>query len=286
MIFGGSSVYNLKLNTMQSYLESSGMKNTELINLGGNSYGTTRIHLLIKEMITYLPDLVILYTGHNEFEEKFVNDKIKKWNNSSELMKSLLDYSATFRALKFLGETLVSSIGKMLVEENNKGKRSRLPITKQVKWGVHFNKDAIYLNYRLNLKMILNILNSKNIPVILNTVAYNREKPPYAPLDKKAFGHCMTKASKKEIYLCQEQSLDKDREPHRATENSNNILKAIAKEHNVIFNDIDRQVKQDILNSKKSFGDYFDDHCHLNPEANIKFLEKLWASQILQTYKL
>lgn len=41
----------------------------EVINLGGNSYGSGRILALMRAMVKYQPDLFIVATGHNEFVE-------------------------------------------------------------------------------------------------------------------------------------------------------------------------------------------------------------------------
>ncbi len=48
----------------------------EVINAGGVSYASYRIALLIEELIQYEPDLVVVYTGHNEFLERRTYSKI------------------------------------------------------------------------------------------------------------------------------------------------------------------------------------------------------------------
>ncbi len=42
----------------------------EVINASGMSYGSFRLRALVTEILDYEPDLIILYSGHNEFIEK------------------------------------------------------------------------------------------------------------------------------------------------------------------------------------------------------------------------
>ncbi|HUU28299.1 MAG TPA: tetratricopeptide repeat protein [archaeon] len=41
----------------------------EVINAGGISYASYRVVLVLREILTYQPDLIIIYSGHNEFLE-------------------------------------------------------------------------------------------------------------------------------------------------------------------------------------------------------------------------
>ncbi len=41
----------------------------EVINAGGISYASYRVHVVLEELLSYSPDLFIIYTGHNEFLE-------------------------------------------------------------------------------------------------------------------------------------------------------------------------------------------------------------------------
>jgi tetratricopeptide (TPR) repeat protein len=42
----------------------------EVINAGGISYASYRVNVVLEEVARYQPDLIILYTGHNEFLER------------------------------------------------------------------------------------------------------------------------------------------------------------------------------------------------------------------------
>lgn len=74
-ILGGSSVNRLgRVELLRSKLQREFLpdKKIRIINIGGNSYGTNRLLLQMQEIVEYAPDLAILYSGHNEFEEEFI----------------------------------------------------------------------------------------------------------------------------------------------------------------------------------------------------------------------
>jgi len=54
----------------------------EMINCGGISYASYRVAAILDEVLTYSPDLILLYTGHNEFLEARTYDRqrsIPRW---------------------------------------------------------------------------------------------------------------------------------------------------------------------------------------------------------------
>ena len=50
----------------------------EVINCGGISYASYRLVPILREVLGYDPDLVVLYTGHNEFLEERTYGHIKR----------------------------------------------------------------------------------------------------------------------------------------------------------------------------------------------------------------
>ncbi|MDO8544527.1 MAG: hypothetical protein Q7S40_29145 [Opitutaceae bacterium] len=75
--FGGSTVYGhpyLGDTAFPKWLElelagSDPARSWQVINCGGISYASYRIAAVMKEVLRYQPDLIILATGHNEFLE-------------------------------------------------------------------------------------------------------------------------------------------------------------------------------------------------------------------------
>jgi tetratricopeptide (TPR) repeat protein len=84
--FGGSSTYGRPYRCDTAFprwieliLNSSGCDlDFEVINMGGISYASYRVVNLVREVLEsdYHPDLLIVYSGHNEFLEKWTRDRL------------------------------------------------------------------------------------------------------------------------------------------------------------------------------------------------------------------
>jgi tetratricopeptide (TPR) repeat protein len=83
--FGGSTVYGHPYEAdtaFPKWLEleltaSDPARSCQVINCGGVSYASYRLAPLVKEVLHYQPDLVILATGHNEFLEDRTYQSLK-----------------------------------------------------------------------------------------------------------------------------------------------------------------------------------------------------------------
>ncbi|MEQ9411598.1 MAG: tetratricopeptide repeat protein [Fuerstiella sp.] len=75
---GGSTTYGRPYDDTTSFsgwlraLIAAGDRQTsaEVINAGGISYGSRRVLTVLREVVNYQPDLVVIYCGHNEFLER------------------------------------------------------------------------------------------------------------------------------------------------------------------------------------------------------------------------
>jgi len=84
--FGGSTVYGHPYRAETAFpkwleLELNATDSThayQAINCGGISYASYRETLLVKEVLKYQPNLIILATGHNEFLEDRTYQSVKK----------------------------------------------------------------------------------------------------------------------------------------------------------------------------------------------------------------
>jgi lysophospholipase L1-like esterase len=104
--FGGSTVFGHPYEGETSFckwleLELSAAdpaRSYEVINGGGVSYARYRLVPLVKEVLHYQPDLVILATGHNEFLEDRTYQAIK---TRSALRAKLENAACSLRLLNF-----------------------------------------------------------------------------------------------------------------------------------------------------------------------------------------
>ncbi|MEO6097908.1 MAG: tetratricopeptide repeat protein [Fibrobacteria bacterium] len=72
----------------------------EVINAGGISYASYREAKLIEEIARYQPDLILVYSGHNEFLEERTYRKVAAIPGPLRAFSSLLDHTRTFTVMR------------------------------------------------------------------------------------------------------------------------------------------------------------------------------------------
>ena len=82
-------------------LEAATGQNVEVINCGGLSYASYRVLAILREVLEYDPDLVLIYTGHNEYLEQrsFDGFDAESWQTRSTGYLSRLRTVALVRQL-------------------------------------------------------------------------------------------------------------------------------------------------------------------------------------------
>ena len=75
-------------------------KSYEVINVGGISYASYRIIILVEEMLKYQPDLFVVYTGHNEFLEDRTYGALKNRNPLITKLDANLNKFRTYSLLR------------------------------------------------------------------------------------------------------------------------------------------------------------------------------------------
>ncbi|OQC08352.1 MAG: hypothetical protein BWX80_00475 [Candidatus Hydrogenedentes bacterium ADurb.Bin101] len=176
IIIGGSNVNYMQHNLykMASRLShtSGEQRRFEIINCGGCAYGSTRLRNLVPELLAYDPDVMLIYSGHNEFEE--------------QIHKALVDVQAipaqkaaySLAMLRLLRDGLASL---QLTCLDVQQLRETVPPEIDASTGMYaFSMEEIeaHMNlYRENLVAILSLCRERKVPVIISTVASNFWKP-------------------------------------------------------------------------------------------------------------
>ena len=150
----------------------------EVINAGGISYASYRVALLMKELVQYDPDLVIIYSGHNEFLERRTYSSVIGTPAVVRGLGALLSGTRTFSALhriihppsksnatELSGEVdtiLDGSVGLDAYRRDNK------------------LQEHVLAHYRFNLMRMIDIARSVGADVMLITPAANlRDCAPF-----------------------------------------------------------------------------------------------------------
>ena len=83
-VLGGSSAYGFPWGASRAFssvleraLQASfPQRDVHVVNAAGMSYGSHRLRILTHELLDYSPDVLLIYTGHNEFVERSFYDRI------------------------------------------------------------------------------------------------------------------------------------------------------------------------------------------------------------------
>lgn len=182
---GGSSVNYLEpeLKQLERQL-SNDSKQIEIINCGGLAYGSHRLVLVMREMLEYDPDLILLYTGHNEFEEieqlslsGLDNLPFERTISRSAIVRFLRDRRADYE------------INRLEKEHNQRLLAREEPVSDSNfarAWSHDFGEQDVQQrmqSYEHNLRLILTTTKNQQIPVIMGTVSSNLLQP-YLPRER------------------------------------------------------------------------------------------------------
>lgn len=174
LIFGGSNAAGFPRRDLKDALNALGEQEYEVINLGRAGYGSTRVAILFREALSSLePDVVVLYSGHNEFVEKsFAMDLEEAWNNPIVAgVAGLVEQTLTGRWLTRLvqAKRAAGHYTRLRDWEAEYKKFSDLPWSSTLK---------VWSAYEENLRYMGNLAATQGVPMLLCTPVWNRLSSP------------------------------------------------------------------------------------------------------------
>ncbi|HOZ47307.1 MAG TPA: SGNH/GDSL hydrolase family protein [Candidatus Hydrogenedentes bacterium] len=244
----------------------------EIINAGGLSYGSQRIVLIAAEILEYDPDLVLIYMGHNEFEEVEQLDLGKV-----ELLpfQRLLYKSALCRfAISRLADYQIRSIR----HERNRRILASPDVDVTKVWQHAFSNQEIAERmdtFRDNYSLIVKMCAERGIAVVVGTLPSNLMAPL---LDAKGSERYRPV---KELFARGEfekgAALGREILPqvvrHQASDAENAIVRSVASQYGVPLVDIEASVA-----AAEPHGvpgeTLFADECHLNEQGSQILVEE------------
>ncbi len=157
----------------------------EVVNCGGVSYASYRLVPILEEVLGYEPDLIVLYTGHNEFLEDRTYGHIKRLPRAVAWPCELVARTRTYTLLqqgylRLRGRSgRVAAEGRpMLGPETDAILEYRDGIQKyqrDEKW----RRDVID-HFRYNLRRMARMTRHAGVPLLLvNPVCNLRDSPPF-----------------------------------------------------------------------------------------------------------
>lgn len=280
VFLGESSINNIHhfLPEFSKQLKSKfpNFNEVEILNLGGKSYGSTRLLLAAKEMIQYQPDLLLVYIGHNEFEEV---EQFNLINPKNAFVGNFYYHSALLRLAStgFLHHTLTQ------LEKSKQAEfLSKDPDTQRA-WSYHFNLDDLQERmtiFKNNLEKLVSIYQVHKIPIIIGSVPSNIFNP-YLPKEMRAdyreFNEFFDKGDYMKAYNFGEDFLAKTVGRHQSSKIENQIIRKIASSKKIILADVEEEIKK--AEPRHIPGErLFNDHCHLNEGGNKILIESFYKA--------
>lgn len=161
----------------------------EVVNCGGVSYASYRLVPIFTEVLKYDPDLIVLYTGHNEFLEDRTFESIK---NLPWFAARPIDWASQLRSVTLLRTYLTPSRVKETAA-------SKLPIDVQTRLDFEHGLDQydqnpvwrenVIKDYRRNIRHMVRLAEEVGVPVLLVNPGCNlRDCPPFKSLPKQNLG--------------------------------------------------------------------------------------------------
>ena len=182
---GGSTTFGRPYDDMTSFCGwlramlpgADPSRRWELVNVGGISYASYRVALLMEELIRYEPDLFIIYSGHNEFLEHRTYGRVigtpRPIRGMGAIMSRTRMYSAVKRGMDAIGEPPDVAADR---KTNLPGEVKTLLESSTGPESYHRDielREKVFEHYRYNLMRMVDIARSAGAEVILVTPASN-----------------------------------------------------------------------------------------------------------------
>jgi tetratricopeptide (TPR) repeat protein len=145
----------------------------EIVNASGMSYGSHRVRDVLRDVVLFAPDLVIVFSGNNEFVERNVLPEINKPPGAATALAGVLGRLDLYRAVRLLIYRVAPGLLQQHLSTDITDIREN-PDVERGSLGRSTTIDAAVLkNYRQNLFAIRDFLRANHIPALLCTVPTN-----------------------------------------------------------------------------------------------------------------
>jgi len=159
----------------------------QVVNCGGVSYASYRLVPILEEVLAYEPDLIILYTGHNEFLEDRTYDHVKQMPSSLGQAYVTISNLKSFMLLRQMSgistnppvgnkekTKLAEEVDALLDYQNGLEDYHRDP-----QW-----KQGVIEHFQLNLQNMIQMASNADVPLIMANPATNlKDCPPFKMVD-------------------------------------------------------------------------------------------------------
>jgi len=184
-VIGGSSAYGFPWGARVAFARALGdalqasrpEREVEVVNAAAMSYGSHRLRILTRELLAYDPDLLIVYSGHNEFvERRFYREMLERPEELDRLRKLLYRwrlFSLLSRTRERIGRDGNGGVASE-AGEDGAGRLLGLDVSREYSVNVGESEVAeVRALFEENLRAILDMADRAGVPVLLCTVPSN-----------------------------------------------------------------------------------------------------------------
>jgi tetratricopeptide (TPR) repeat protein len=149
----------------------------EVINLAASAINTNVIRDMVPQFLSLDPDLVLVYTGHNEF---YGPEGVgASWLERQ--IPALTGWKYRIRRLP-----IVHALQRLITRWSQKGPDGEGSLMRQVSGGAEVtlnspDAERVFRQFEENLREIVQPFRERGIPVILGDISSNMMFPPFAP---------------------------------------------------------------------------------------------------------
>ncbi|RJP72672.1 MAG: hypothetical protein C4539_03210 [Ignavibacteriales bacterium] len=224
--------------------------NIEIINLGMTAINSYALMDMLPGIIEKEPDLVLIYTGHNEYYGALGVGSMESFGSSRSVIKLVL-WLNKFKTVELL-RNIIKAVPKIFSSSDKVDEGGTL-MARMAKEQTIPYRSSLFNNgieqFKDNLTEILETLKEAKIPVIIGTLTYNlKDQPPFISIKENSksaadiYNEAMTELMKKNYSNANKlfrQAKDLDALRFRAPEKINETIKQLAKQFNYPIADID-----------------------------------------------
>lgn len=245
----------------------------EVLNCGGLSYGSHRLVLVAREVLHYDLDLVMIYSGHNEFEEL---QQLRLSGIEQVRVQRTLSRSALYRFIRDIQAR--RAIGQLEADRRRRELALTVPDASKA-WLHRFTPEEIAGRmdaYRANLESIIRMCRETGVPVVIGTVPSNLYRPNLPGPEGERFERevlPLYESGRWEEGLALARQIVAGASPrHQSSDQENRIIREVAGRWQVPLADVEAAVC-----ARQPHGvpgeTLFSDHCHLNEQGNRILME-------------
>lgn len=180
-VVGGSAAYGwpgTDTDSFTGYLRRALDETTpgrfEIVNAAGISYGSHRVLDIVRDVVQFEPDLVVVCSGSNEYVEKNILPSMERKGGRLLVLRNLLSRTATYRAVRLaLSRTpVLGTFMRKPLEDITDIRRT--PLVHRGTVGRSPGEDReILANFRTNLATIAGLLGAAKVRGVFCTEPVN-----------------------------------------------------------------------------------------------------------------